>query len=71
MEDIDVQDIHEGERIPTLEVIGIQYNQIYEEDIPTIKCPCGKEYSLNNLFKCLYCEVFFCKSCASIHFSEE
>ena len=31
---------------------------------------CGKRVSMMYAFKCLYCDFWFCKSCAEIHFGK-
>lgn len=70
MKEYNVQKIHDGDRYATLKTVGKQYAKIYNKHLPTIECPCGREYRINNMFKCLYCEVFFCRSCAKEHFGQ-
>jgi hypothetical protein len=34
----------------------------------SIHCVCGRIRALTMAFRCLYCGVYFCRSCAEIHF---
>jgi hypothetical protein len=36
----------------------------------TITCGCGTERALVLMYKCLYCNEWFCHSCAEDHFGE-
>ena len=33
-----------------------------------ITCSCGKRRVWWNMYRCLYCGVFYCKECAQFHF---
>jgi len=37
---------------------------------PKVTCPCGKQRAIGMLYKCLYCDIFFCRICAAKHFKE-
>lgn len=66
-----VERIHDGERLPILQAIKEQAGELYDRDVPQVTCPCGKEVDLDYAFRCLYCEVFFCKRCAREHFGPQ
>ena len=36
----------------------------------TITCGCGSIRSLVNMYKCLYCNEYYCVSCAQEHFGK-
>lgn len=36
----------------------------------TITCPCGWSRGIMHLYRCLYCKVYFCMSCAEEHFGQ-
>ena len=36
----------------------------------TITCPCGRERALVLMYKCLFCDVWFCQQCAEAHFGK-
>jgi hypothetical protein len=36
-----------------------------------ITCPCGTRAPVRFLFRCLYCGVWFCQSCAEVHFGKK
>jgi len=63
----DVKAIHDGERIPVLEAIKEQARDLNDAET-TVECPCGRERNVQDMFQCLYCEVWFCKRCAKEHF---
>lgn len=46
--------------------LGTQPSRIDGKD--HIKC--GRQVSIKNAFKCLYCNFWFCKECAEIHFGK-
>lgn len=35
-----------------------------------ISCPCSRRLALVKAYKCLYCGVWFCHSCAEEHFGK-
>ena len=46
-----------------------------ESDNVTVKmavvtCCCGLKRGLHLMYKCLYCDVYFCKRCAEQHFGK-
>lgn len=60
--------VHDGDRLATLETIADQASELYGEPTPTITCPCGDEWPFTEMYRCLYCAVYFCESCAEVHF---
>ena len=68
---IDLSKIHQGDRISVLQTIADQSIEYIEMELPIVTCPCGNKYPMDRLYKCLYCDIFFCKGCASNHFGEE
>ena len=36
----------------------------------TVTCPCGRVRALVKMYRCLYCKVYFCDSCAEQHFGK-
>jgi len=36
----------------------------------TIQCVCGRNFVIENTFRCLYCGERFCEKCAEIHFGQ-
>jgi DNA-binding XRE family transcriptional regulator len=76
LEDVDVDAVHAGERISVLEVIGNQESELYDpgsgyDNVPKVTCPCGNRITWNFAYRCFYCEVIFCQSCAEDHFEED
>ncbi len=37
-------------------------------DKTTVKCGCHKKIKLIYAYRCLYCQVWYCKTCAEEHF---
>jgi hypothetical protein len=35
-----------------------------------VGCPCGKMVKVENAYRCLYCRVYFCATCAEKHFGK-
>jgi len=66
---VDIQAIHNGERIPTLETIKNQASELNGSEL-AVTCPCGREGNVQDMFQCLYCEVWFCRKCAQDHFDD-
>lgn len=60
--------IHDGDRNATLTAIGEQASELHGVDRIPITCPCGTTLPLREAFRCLYCEVYWCPSCAEDHF---
>ena len=38
--------------------------------LATVTCPCGWKRGLTKMYKCLYCDVWFCEFCAEVHFGK-
>lgn len=71
----DVDAIHAGERIATLEAIGDQAVELDQQLLgdleagePRVTCPCGLTVKLRDAYRCYFCWVRFCESCAREHF---
>lgn len=61
----------------TLDIVYRQIKETVAQDaegvtvrLATITCPCGWKRSIMHMFQCLYCNVWFCKSCAEQHFGK-
>lgn len=65
-----IQEIHDGERIPVLKTIGEQSKELNGIEW-SVTCPCGTRRNVRSMFKCFYCEIWFCKDCAADHFEDE
>lgn len=37
---------------------------------PRVTCGCGIRPPIRFLFRCLYCQCFFCADCAEVHFGK-
>jgi hypothetical protein len=37
---------------------------------PEIICECGESFILRSLYRCLYCKIYLCASCAEVHFGK-
>lgn len=37
---------------------------------PSVACECGVSMPLRFFYKCLYCKIYLCESCAEIHFGK-
>lgn len=60
------------ERVQTLKLIANQTKELEsQEGDPQVTCPCGATGPLRTAFRCFYCEVIFCPTCAEDHFAEE
>lgn len=38
--------------------------------LSTITCGCGWERGITEMYKCLYCGIWFCQLCAEVHFGK-
>ena len=45
-----------------------QYTQSLQGDV--IRCVCGKDFLIQDLYRCFYCGLWFCSLCAIKHFGE-
>lgn len=68
---MNLEGVHEGEREATLEAIGEQASELYGKPEPSVTCPCGLTGPLPRMFRCFYCEVWFCPRHAEQHFEGE
>ena len=69
--------VFNGTKKDALENLSVLRGQLEQakrcEKFPCVKiscAKCAKRVSLFMLFKCLYCGLWFCKSCAERHFGE-
>jgi hypothetical protein len=60
------------ERNEQLEVIRDQHVELIEQGatLSTVTCPCGRERAINRAVRCLYCDIWYCETCAEEHFGE-
>lgn len=65
-----IADIHAGDREAVLTAISEQAALLHGQDIPTMTCPCGAHGDIDMMFRCFYCDIFFCPGCAEDHFEE-
>jgi hypothetical protein len=56
-------------RSEILETVWRQSKELVHSTVK-VTCTCGKNISLRYAYKCLYCGIFFCKSCAKNHFGD-
>jgi len=47
-----------------------QYKQIRGK-CPDVTCVCGKTINMHYAYRCLYCGIYFCETCAKAHFGQE
>lgn len=67
----DPDEIHDGDRIATLETIGEQASELHDQPDVTVTCPCGVSGPIERMYQCYYCDVHFCPDCASDHFPSD
>jgi len=36
-----------------------------------VDCTCGKSISINAMFRCHHCGIYFCRTCGGEHFKED
>ncbi|VUD48583.1 hypothetical protein TDB9533_01262 [Thalassocella blandensis] len=66
-----------GKKETPLEILAcqVQFIKIQERDkVPSehlkIRCPCLKLVRWIDAFRCLYCGIFYCRTCAEKHFGQ-
>lgn len=69
MENLVVDLIHQGHRNEILNAISVQAKELEGVEF-SVTCPCGTAVGWQDAFRCFYCEVFLCRSCAETHFKE-
>lgn len=58
----------EEERCELLRLIADQEGEIFE-DVTLVTCPgCKRKIRLRRGYRCFFCELVFCKTCAARHF---
>ena len=62
--------ITEKEYFDKLDRVGKQYDEILNQNVVNITCGCGIQYSIEMMYQCLYCNEWYCKSCAEDHFGK-
>lgn len=68
----DLEGIHEGtDREAILRTIGEQEVELLDQPTQEVTCPCGNSGPLKLMFRCFYCEIYFCPPCSEKHFEEE
>lgn len=65
----------EGEeyRLAVLRTIADQHRELLDSTSPLytgprVTCPCGKAASLQYLYRCFFCGIYWCSRCAARHF---
>ncbi len=53
-----------------LQFVYEQTKQLMDKHRPFVRCGCNKKLWPHQVYKCLYCEEAYCKSCAEIHFGK-
>ena len=48
--------------------IAMQHQQAKHTHL--VRCACGVSLGVYAVFQCLYCNEFFCTTCAEVHFGE-
>lgn len=62
--------IHNGDRVPVLETIRDQGEELLRETSPTVTCPCGASGPVHESYRCYMCSIYFCPRCARDHFRD-
>ena len=53
------------------DIVAKQLRQLRDPIRAFVRCPdCQKKLKPEQSFRCLYCGVWFCQSCAEIHFGQ-
>lgn len=63
--------------VDATEIVQIQTDEIVNQSaagvlfmLVTVTCPCGWVRGFTLVYKCLYCNVWFCTTCAEEHFGK-
>jgi hypothetical protein len=69
---IDREPANEGELWDRREFLNSQVRQLGGAVLKTpVTCPCGTTVALHSALQCFYCGIYFCRTCAGRHFSED
>lgn len=52
-------------------VLRVQLKQAKLAKDIKIDCICGKSISINAMYRCHHCGIFFCRTCGSDHFGKD
>lgn len=65
--------VSKEERLEILGTISSQSKEwwAYQDNMPEITCICGIKQLIQRMYKCFYCDIFFCKGCAFHHFEDD
>ena len=58
------------EWIAALEQVACQTEELMANGETKVTCECGKTVDLFYAYRCLYCEIVYCRKCAEIHFGQ-
>lgn len=69
--------VHIGKAETSSEIVEHQARFIKEQEdngtpanVLSVRCPCLKLVRVKHAYRCLYCNIFFCKECAEKHFGQ-
>jgi hypothetical protein len=48
-----------------------QRDELQKQHLVWVTCPCGKKIALKMAFRCWFCGITFCDTCAKEHFGEK
>jgi hypothetical protein len=69
---LDIAEARTAEQIAHSQQRFLDYQE--EQKVPArviaVRCPCLKLVRLRHAYRCLYCDIFFCKECAEQHFGK-
>jgi len=63
-------DIHQETWQEKLAFVGKQRKQMMDVNRPFVRCWCMQKLWPHQAYKCLYCDEWYCKSCAEGHFGK-
>lgn len=61
---------HGIQNIGQMELMEQQIRESKDNPGSVIKCGCGKKQPMRFMYRCYYCGVFFCFTCAADHFGQ-
>ena len=47
-----------------------QTEQVMDKGRPFVRCGCLRKLQMYQAYKCLYCEEWYCRECAEVHFGK-
>ncbi len=69
--DIDVEPVTLEDKGKLLIIVASQSEEVIKAWDIKVTCPCGKKVGIILAYRCLYCGVYFCTSCAVRHFGKK